>query len=56
MARARAHLDFFRQGGYERNPIAIRNNVVAKLIAATDAKMDEEIRLERQDLASVFPK
>src|SRR5262249_50472090 len=38
--------NFFRQGGYERNPIAIRNNVVTKLIAATDAKMDEEIRLQ----------
>jgi hypothetical protein len=49
--------NFFRQGGYERNPIAIRNNVVAKLIAATDAKMDEEIRLQgAKDLASVFPK
>jgi hypothetical protein len=49
--------NFFRQGGYERNPIAIRNNVVAKLIAATDAKMDEEVRLQgAKDLASVFPK
>jgi hypothetical protein len=49
--------NFFRQGGYERNPVAIRNNVVAKLIAATDAKMDEEIRLQgAKDLASVFPK
>ena len=49
--------NFFRQGGYERNPIAIRNNVVAKLIAATDAKMDEEIRLQgAKDMASVFPK
>jgi hypothetical protein len=49
--------NFFRPGGYERNPIAIRNNVVAKLIAATDAKMDEEVRLQgAKDLASVFPK
>jgi hypothetical protein len=49
--------NFFRQGGYERNPIAIRNNVVAKLIAATDAKMDEEVRLQgAKDLAGVFPK
>jgi hypothetical protein len=49
--------NFFRQGGYERNPIAIRNNVVAKLIAATDAKMDEEIRLQgAKDLAAAFPK
>ena len=27
--------------GYERNPVAIRNNTVAKLIAATDAVMDQ---------------
>jgi hypothetical protein len=49
--------NFFQPGGYERNPIAIRNNVVAKLIAATDAKMDEEVRLRgAKDLASAFPK
>jgi hypothetical protein len=49
--------NFFRQGGYERNPIAIRNNVVAKLIAATDAKMDEEVRLQgAKDMAAAFPK
>jgi hypothetical protein len=32
--------NFFLQGGYERNPVAIRNNVVAKLLAATEATMD----------------
>jgi hypothetical protein len=49
--------NFFQPGGYERNPIAIRNNVVAKLIAATDAKMDEEVRLQgAKDLAGLFPK
>jgi hypothetical protein len=37
--------NFFQQGGYERNPVAIRNNTVAKLIAATDAKMEEEAQL-----------
>jgi hypothetical protein len=49
--------NFFRPGGYGRNPIAIRNNVVAKLIAATDAKMDSEVRLQgAKDMAAVFPK
>jgi hypothetical protein len=37
--------NFFQRGGYERNPIAIRNNTVAKLLAATDAKMEEEAQL-----------
>jgi hypothetical protein len=32
--------NFFLQAGYERNPVASRNNVVAKLLAATDATMD----------------
>ena len=47
--------NFFQPGGYERNPVAIRNNVVAKLIAATDARMDEEVRLQgAKDLAAAF--
>ena len=37
--------NFFQRGGYRDNPVAQRNNVVAKLIAATDAHMDREIRL-----------
>ena len=37
--------NFFQQGGYERNPVAIRNNVVAKLLAATEATMDRGINL-----------
>jgi hypothetical protein len=37
--------NFFQRGGYERNPVARRNDTVAKLIAATDAKMDAEARL-----------
>jgi hypothetical protein len=37
--------NFFQRGGYRDNPVAQRNNVVAKLIAATDAYMDREIRL-----------
>ena len=36
--------NFFRPSGYADNPLAQRNNVVAKLIAATDARMDEEIK------------
>ena len=33
--------NFFQRAGYERNPVAIRNNTVAKLIAATNAAMDQ---------------
>jgi hypothetical protein len=48
--------NFFQQGGYERNPIAIRNNVVSKLLSATDAAMDREIGSQgAKDLASCFP-
>jgi len=36
--------NFFRPSGYADNPVAQRNNVVSKLIAATDARMDEEIK------------
>jgi hypothetical protein len=32
--------NFFHRGGYERNPVAIRHNTVAKLLAVTDARMD----------------
>ena len=28
--------NFFQRGGYERNPVAIRHNTVAKLLAVTD--------------------
>lgn len=37
--------NFFQKGGYERNPVAIRNNTVALLLAATDAKMASEAML-----------
>jgi hypothetical protein len=37
--------NFFQRGGYRDNPVAQRNNVVSKLIAATDAHMDREIKL-----------
>jgi hypothetical protein len=47
--------NFFQRGGYERNPVAIRHNTVAKLLAVTDARMDENSR-ERgaKELASLF--
>jgi hypothetical protein len=32
--------NFFQQGGYERNSVASRHNVVSALLTATDAKMD----------------
>ena len=47
--------NFFQRGGYERNPVAIRNNTVAALLAATDAKMEEEAQLpSAQALARAF--
>ncbi|MDP1640377.1 MAG: hypothetical protein Q8L61_05615 [Hyphomicrobium sp.] len=47
--------NFFQRGGYERNPVAARNNTVAKLIAATDAKMVSEAKLPgAKDLAAAF--
>src|SRR5207253_8791470 len=49
--------NFFRPVGYARNPVAVRNNVVAKLIAVTNVRMDEECRLQgAKDMAAVFPK
>jgi hypothetical protein len=47
--------NFFQRGGYERNPVAARNNTVAKLLAATDAKMVQEAQLQgAKDLAAAF--
>ena len=47
--------NFFQQGGYERNSVAIRNNVVSTLLAATDAKMDQASKQQgAKDLASAF--
>jgi hypothetical protein len=37
--------NFFQPNGYAANPVAIVNNSVAKLIAATDAQMDREVKL-----------
>ena len=47
--------NFFRKGGYESNPIAIRNNVVSKLFEAINVTMEEEIQLEgAAQLAALF--
>jgi hypothetical protein len=47
--------NFFQRGGYERNPVASRNNVVAKLLAATDAVMDRESKHKgARDLAAAY--
>ena len=32
--------NFFQRSGYERNPVAIRHNTVARLLAVTDERMD----------------
>jgi hypothetical protein len=47
--------NFFQRGGYERNPVAVRNNTVAKLLAVTDSKMDTLSNLPgARDLAAAF--
>ena len=47
--------NFFRPSGYADNPVAQRNNVVAKLITAADARMDEEIKKPgAKELAAAF--
>ena len=49
--------NFFQRNGYERNPVAIRNNTVAKLLAATDAKMDKEMNAPgAKDMAAAYPR
>jgi len=48
--------NFFQRSGYERNPVAVRNNVVAKLIAATNTRMDREAKLQgARDMAAAYP-
>jgi hypothetical protein len=37
--------NFFQQDGYERNPIAGRNNMVSKLFAATEGNMDHHVHV-----------
>jgi hypothetical protein len=47
--------NFFQRAGYERNPVAIRNNTVAKLLAVTDARMDSNSALPgARELAAAF--
>ncbi len=47
--------NFFQRGGYERNPVASRNNVVASLIAAMDRRMDSQAALDgSKELAAAF--
>jgi hypothetical protein len=47
--------NFFQRSGYERNPVAIRHNTVAKLLAVTDSRMDSNSALQgAKDLASAF--
>jgi len=47
--------NFFQRGGYERNPVAIRNNTVAKLLEVTDRRMDGNSNLPgAKELAAAF--
>src|SRR5438034_6081304 len=47
--------NFFQRAGYERNPVAIRNNTVAKLLAVTDARMDSNSNLAgAREMAAAF--
>jgi hypothetical protein len=47
--------NFFGRSGYERNPVAVRHNTVAKLLAVTDARMDSLSGLPgSKELAGAF--
>jgi hypothetical protein len=46
--------NFFQRGGYERNPVAIRHNTVAKLLAVTDERMDFNSKPGAKELAAAF--
>ena len=47
--------NFFLRGGYERNPVAIRHNTVAKLLAVTNARMDaNSAKPGARELAAAF--
>ena len=47
--------NFFQRRGYERNPVAIRNNPVEKLLTATNDVMDRKSRLQgAKALADMF--
>ncbi len=47
--------NFFQRSGYARNPVAIRHNTVAKLLAVTDARMNANSSLPgARQLAAAF--
>ena len=47
--------NFFQRSGYERNPVAIRNNTVARLLAVTDERMDaNSAKPGARELAAAF--
>jgi hypothetical protein len=47
--------NFFQRAGYERNPVAIRHNTVAKLLAITDSRMDSNSNSPgARELAAAF--
>lgn len=47
--------NFFQRGGYERNPVAIRHNTVAKLLRVTDERMDfNSAKPGAKELAAAF--
>jgi hypothetical protein len=47
--------NFFQPGGYARNPVASRNNTVAKLLAITNERMDlNSAKPGAQELAASF--
>lgn len=47
--------NFFQRRGYERNPVAIRHDTVAKLLAVTNARMDSNsAKPGARELAAAF--
>ncbi|MCO5131835.1 MAG: hypothetical protein M9932_14940 [Xanthobacteraceae bacterium] len=47
--------NFFQRSGYERNPVAIRHDTVAKLLAITDERMDvNSAKPGARELAAAF--
>ncbi len=47
--------NFFQRNGYERNPVAVRHNTVAKLLAVTDDRMDSNSsKPGARELAAAF--
>ena len=47
--------NFFVRAGYERNVVAIRNNILSRLMAVIEAKMDADARLQgARDMAAAY--